>query len=72
MTLTEQDLTVICEKILQLDNSIRFVAVVNNLGSIITTEYRQNLMPLMTKEETSHYAIQAVFVLLHGKILNQK
>jgi hypothetical protein len=60
MTLTEQDLTVICEKILQLDNSIRFVAVVNNLGSIISTEYRQNLMPLMTKEETSHYAIQAV------------
>ncbi len=60
MTLTEQDLTVICEKILQLDSSIRFVAVVNNLGSIISTEYRQNLMPLMTKEETSYYAIQAV------------
>jgi hypothetical protein len=60
MTLTDQDLTVICEKILKLDNSIRFVAVVNNLGSIISTEYRQNLMPLMTKEETSHYAIQAV------------
>jgi hypothetical protein len=60
MTLTEQDLTALCEKILQLDSSIRFVAVVNNLGSIISTEYRQNLMPLMTKEETSHYAIQAV------------
>ncbi|MGC2425794.1 MAG: hypothetical protein WA421_02060 [Nitrososphaeraceae archaeon] len=60
MTLTEEDLTVLCKKILQLDSSIRFVAIVNNLGSIITTEYRQNLMPLMTKEETSHYAIQAV------------
>jgi len=32
----------------------------NNLGSLVATAYRNGLTPLMEKQETSHYAIQAV------------
>jgi hypothetical protein len=50
----------LCKDILNLDESIRFVALANNLGSLIADEYRNNLNPLMTREETVQYAIQAV------------
>ncbi|MDQ3902415.1 MAG: hypothetical protein M3247_01995, partial [Thermoproteota archaeon] len=58
--LTEENLDSICKEILQLDNSIRFVGIANNLGSLIATAYRNVLTPMMNKQETSHYAIQAV------------
>src|SRR6266487_7123819 len=60
MLSTEENLRVICKQIQQLDNSIRFVGIANNLGSLITTAYRNGLTPLMNEQETSHYAIQAV------------
>ena len=50
----------LCKNILALDNSIRFVAMSNNLGTIEAAEYRTGLKPLMTIEETNQYAIQAV------------
>lgn len=50
----------LCKAILALNESIRFVAFANSLGSLIANEYRNNLNPLMTKEETAQYAIQAV------------
>jgi hypothetical protein len=50
----------LCNDILNLDESIRFVALANYLGSLIADEYRNNLNPLMTREETAQYAIQAV------------
>ena len=50
----------LCENILALDDSIRFVALANNLGTIDAMEYRAGLRPLMTIEETKQYAIQAV------------
>ena len=56
----KQNLSVICKQIQQLDNSIRFVGIANNLGSLITTAYRNGLTPLMDEQETLHYAIQAV------------
>jgi|SRR6476620_6121099 len=49
-----------CKTILSLDKLIRFAGIANQLGSILATEYREGLVPLMTKEETSQYAIQAV------------
>ena len=58
--LAEENLDSICKEILQLDNSIRFVGIANNLGSLIVTAYRNVLTPMMNKQETSHYAIQAV------------
>jgi len=56
----KQNLSVICKQIQQLDNSIRFVGIANNLDNLITTAYRNGLTPLMDEQETSHYAIQAV------------
>ena len=56
----KQNLSVICKQIQQLDNSIRFVGIANNLGSLIATAYRNSLTPLMDEQETLHYAIQAV------------
>ena len=50
----------ICKQIQQLDNSIRFVGIANNLGSLIATSYRNGLTPLMNEQETSHYALQTV------------
>ena len=56
----EENLNNLCIEIQQLDNSIRFVGIANNLGSLVATAYRAGLTPLMDKQETSHYAIQAV------------
>ena len=47
-------------KVLEKDQSIRFIAIANQLGSLIATSYRQDLIPLMTNEETSQYSIQAI------------
>ena len=49
-----------CTEILANNQSIRFAGIANHLGSLIATAYRQGLVPLMTKEETSQYSIQAV------------
>src|ERR671929_1736661 len=58
--LAEENLDSICKEILQLDNSIRFIGIANNLGSLVATAYRSGLIPLMDEQETLHYAIQAV------------
>ena len=58
--LAEEELDSLCKEILQVDNSIRFIGIANNLGSLVATAYRNGLTPLMDKQETSHYAIQAV------------
>ena len=56
----EEKLYTLCKMILQLDNSIRFIGIANNLGSLVATACRAGLTPLMDKQETSRYAIQAV------------
>lgn len=50
----------ICNGIINLNKSIRFVGVANNLGTLLATSYREGLIPLMTREETKHYAVQVV------------
>jgi hypothetical protein len=49
-----------CKQILKVEKSIRFAGIANNLGSLIATEYREGLVPLMTNQQTSQYAIEAV------------
>jgi len=49
-----------CEKVISLDKSIRFVGLANKSGVLIASTYRNGLTPLMTREETLQYAIQAV------------
>lgn len=57
---TPSHFTRICNGIINLNKSIRFVGVANNLGTLLATSYREGLTPLMTREETKHYAVQAV------------
>src|ERR687887_1851599 len=57
---TEENLNSLCKEIQQLDNSVRFIGIANNLGSLVVTGYRNDLTPLIDEQETSHYAIQAV------------
>jgi hypothetical protein len=57
---TSGNFTRICNEIIDLNKSIRFVGVVNNLGTLVVTLYREKLIPLMTEEETKNYAMQAV------------
>ncbi|HJT46896.1 MAG TPA: hypothetical protein VJ729_01850 [Nitrososphaeraceae archaeon] len=59
-SLAEENLDSICKEIQQLDNSIRFAGIANNLGSLVATAYRNGLTPLTDKKETAHYAMQAV------------
>lgn len=58
--ITSDSFTIICKEILDLDKSIRFVGIANNLGTLLATSYRGGLTPLMTGEEIKHYALQAV------------
>lgn len=48
-----------CKGVLGKDHFIRFAGVSNHLGHLIATAYRKDLVPLMTVEETSRYAVQA-------------
>ncbi|HEX2614974.1 MAG TPA: hypothetical protein VHL10_05730 [Nitrososphaera sp.] len=48
-----------CKGALGKDHFIRFAGVSNHLGHLIATAYRRDLVPLMTPEETSRYAVQA-------------
>ena len=57
---TSSHFTRICNEIINLNKCIRFVGVANNLGTLLSTSYREGLTPLMTREETKHYAVQAV------------
>jgi hypothetical protein len=52
----------LCNRIVALDRSVRFVGLVDHLGSLLTTVYRKGLTPLASKEETANYAHQAVFM----------
>ena len=47
----ESKLHNICEQILALDSSIRFAGFINNMGLIITYQYRDGLNPLLKTKE---------------------
>lgn len=57
---TSSHFTRICNEIIKLNRSIKFVGVASNLGTLLVTSYRDGLIPLMTIEEAKHYAVQAV------------
>ena len=56
----ELKLQKLCDGMLTKDASIRFVGVANHFGSLVTSSYRADLVPLMTNEETRQYALEAV------------
>ena len=50
----------ICSQILQLDNSIRFVGIANNMGSLVAYELRKGLAALLDEEELQNYTLKTV------------
>jgi hypothetical protein len=50
----------LCDEILRLDRTIRYVGVADHLGSLIARAYRPGLVPLSSKEETEKYTMQAI------------
>lgn len=48
------------EKVLRINAKIRFVGIANHLGTLLASAYRRNLVPLLTREETSHYVLQSI------------
>ncbi len=48
-----------CVEVLQKDHFIRFAGISNHLGHLVATAYRQDLVALMTPEETARYSVQA-------------
>ena len=50
----------ICKKIIELDDTIRFVGIPNKFGKQIVVEYRKGLDPLLTDTESELYAIETV------------
>lgn len=43
-----------------MDESINFAGIANQMGKLVTTTYQKGIIPLMTQEETSQYALRAV------------
>jgi hypothetical protein len=52
---SKDDLNILCEKVLRINAKIRFVGIANHLGTLLASAYRHNLVPLLKREETSHY-----------------
>ncbi len=50
----------ICSQVLRLDNSIRFVGVANNMGSLIAYELQKGIVPLLDEEELQHNIMKTV------------
>lgn len=49
-----------CDRIIQLDDRIRFAGIANSMGTLIASSYRKQLQPLLNDDETKLYAMQAV------------
>jgi hypothetical protein len=50
----------LCNQVLRIDRSIRYVGVADHLGTLIATAYRPGLVPLSSREETEKYTVQAI------------
>jgi hypothetical protein len=49
----------LCKRILESDNSIRFVGVANKFGTKIASEYRKGLVPLLTESQSQLSTIES-------------
>ena len=50
----------ICNQVLQLDKSIRFAGIANNMGTLIDYKLREGLVPLLKEEELENSIMKAV------------
>jgi len=59
-TLSENLFSDICKQIVKSHELIHFAGIANQRGILVTTTYQQGIIPLMTQEEISQYALRAV------------
>jgi hypothetical protein len=50
----------ICNQVLQLDKSIRFAAIANNMGTLIAYKLREGFVPLLNEEELENNIMKTV------------
>ncbi len=50
----------ICNHVLELDKSIRSVAIANNMGTLIAYKLREGLVPLLNEEELENSMMKTV------------
>jgi hypothetical protein len=50
----------ICNQVLQLDKSIRFAAIANNMGTLIAYKLREGVVPLLNEEELENNIMKTV------------
>ena len=50
----------ICNQVLQLDKSIRFAGIANNMGTLIAYKLREGLVPLLNEEELQNNIMKTV------------
>ena len=55
----EQLLKELCNQILNVDSSIRFIGIADDTGSLISISERKGLKPFLNYQETEQYAITA-------------
>ena len=58
--MSKVSLSSLCKHILEADNSIRFAGITNKFGSMIVYEYRKDLVPLLTENESTLSTIESV------------
>jgi hypothetical protein len=50
----------LCDQVLELDNSIRFVGVSNKMGMLVVSKYRNDSVPLIKPQDEDMLTIQSV------------
>jgi hypothetical protein len=50
----------ICNRVLELDRSIRFAGIANNMGTLIAYRIREGLVPLLNEEELENSMMKTV------------
>lgn len=50
----------LCDRIIKLDRSIRFVGIVNNRGEVIEGGFKRGIEPLLNETEEQHMYIQSL------------
>ena len=50
----------ICNQVLQLDKSIRFAGIANNMGTLIAYKLREGLVPLLNEEDLQNNIMKTV------------
>jgi hypothetical protein len=50
----------LCNKVLEADQYVRFAGVADRLGRLVASQYRRNVKPLLTKEESELSITQSI------------